>query len=102
MGNDADKVGLQRRESEGRARRGAVPTGQPHRAEEVRGRARGRAGPKLVERLGDGVAGLLSVFSFKSEFLIPFLFIFSFELKSNQTTSSICIFQTCASTKNKV
>jgi hypothetical protein len=52
-----------------------------------------------------GRAGLLwaeLVFPFSSEFLIPFLFIFSMELKSNQSTIQIQIFQTCASTKNKV
>jgi hypothetical protein len=41
-------------------------------------------------------------FPFCSEFLIPFLFIFSMEFKSNQTTIQVQIFQTCASTKNKV
>jgi hypothetical protein len=41
-------------------------------------------------------------FPCSSEFLIHFLFIFSMDFKSNQTTIHIEIFQTCASTKNKV
>jgi hypothetical protein len=41
-------------------------------------------------------------FSFYSKFLIPFLFIFSFEFKSNQTTNSyLSISNMCINQKTK-
>jgi hypothetical protein len=84
-----------------RADRESVPTDGTHWAEGERGQARGcgRAGPNWAKRLGEeGVWASLG-FSFYSEFLICFLFVFSFEFKSNQITnsnwniSSICIKQ---------
>jgi hypothetical protein len=79
--------------------RKSAPTGRPHRAE----RARAGTRASWAERLRGG--GLLAalVFPFYSEFLIPFLFIFSFEFKSNQTTNSILdISNMCINQKNKV
>jgi hypothetical protein len=107
-----------------RARGERAPTGWPHRVEGegVRARARagkgngadrrvppcsekgsGRAWARKLGRAGpDAEGGLKTVFPFSFEFLIYFHFIFSMELKSNLTTIQIQIFQTCASTKNKV
>jgi hypothetical protein len=76
-----------------------VPTGGAHCVARERGRARGRLG--LMGRKAElrKVACCLP-FYFYSKFLISFLFIFSIEFKSNQTTNSnlnvsnICIKQT--------
>jgi hypothetical protein len=73
--------------------KGTTPIGGSRLSGEGCVRARELAGLDWAELGWNG-------FSF--EFLIPILFIFSMELKSNQITIQIQIFQTCASTKNKV
>jgi hypothetical protein len=84
---NADGAGPQRRESGGTCAKGAAPIGRPQRAEgEKGGCARGRGWPDGLKGREGGVAGLFWVFS--SEFLFPFLFILSFEFKSNQTINS--------------
>jgi hypothetical protein len=74
-----------------------APTGRSHQAARAREPARrlGELGLKVESRWFAGCIG----FSFYSESLIPFSFIFSFEFKPNQATnsnlniSSICIKQ---------
>jgi hypothetical protein len=79
----ADGMGPHRRERGGGADM-LAPLGRG-----TEGRAwQGRAGPDVLKGREGGVAGLFWGFPFASELLFPFLFIFSFELKSNQTTNS--------------
>jgi hypothetical protein len=68
-----------------RARGRAVPTGRACLAEGERG----GCALGLVGRMAEGRLGWAAlVFPFSFKFLISFLFILSFEFKSNQTTIS--------------
>jgi hypothetical protein len=80
------------RTSKGKGRRQDGPIGH-----------RERGSGDAWARVGSRWAGVdENAFPFSFEFLIPFLFIFSMEFNSNQTTIQIQIFQICASIKNKV